>query len=169
VIEKLPMIWIILVIVAAIVGYEIVEQSNADSLPDGTSSGNGFIDAFAQAIAGQENVDSSANNPGALSAGDVDSSNIVGTFNSAGVVIINDIQNGWSALFSKLQNIMSGASTVFNPGMTIQQFVGTYTTGNPDDDSDATNNYAQGVADSLGVTTDTTLSDAQADYDSGGN
>jgi len=122
------------------------------------SSGNGFIDALASAIARAENVDATANNPGALTSGDVPSGNIAGTFNDAGVVIVDSIENGWNALFSKLQNIFSGNSSVYSPDMTISEFAQTYTGGNNSD------TWAQSVASDLGVTPDTTLADAEANY-----
>jgi hypothetical protein len=160
------MVFIIAIIVGAFLVYEVVESQMNSTLPDGTSSGSDFIDTLAQSIASNENVDGSANNPGALSAGDVPGGQVIGQFNSAGVVVIDNLQDGWNALLSKLQNIFSGASSVFSTDMTIQQFAGMYTTGNPNDTSDSTNNYAQGIANDLGVSTDTTLADAQSSYDS---
>jgi hypothetical protein len=136
--------------------YEVVKVSNS-----GTSSGSPFIDALAAAIAKAEGADPSINNPGDLTAGDVDPSNITGTFNNAGVVIIDSVENGWNFLYGKLQNIFSGNSEVYNPSMTISEFAQTYTGG------DNADSWASTVASALGVTPDTTLADAQSQY--GGN
>lgn len=150
------MIWIVALVAGGLLLYEVLKVSNS-----GTSSGNSFIDALAAAIAQAEGADPSINNPGDLTAGDVDSRSITGTFNDAGVVIIDSIENGWNALYSKLQNIFSGNSSVYNPSMTISQFAMTYTGG------DNADSWASTVASALGVTPDTTLADAQAQYSGG--
>lgn len=158
---------VIVILIAAFLLYDFT-YGGASSGSGGTTSGNyggSFIDALSAAIAKMENVDPSANNPGALGAGDVPAGNITGQLNDAGVSLIDTLDNGLSALYTKLTNILSGNSSNYSPDMTIQQFAGMYTTGNPNDNSDETNNYAQGLADSLGVTTDTSLSDAQSQYE----
>jgi len=157
------MIAIIAILVGVFVVYEW-SKSSVSAATSGTSSGNGFLDAFANAIAKAENVDPSANNPGALGSGDVSADNIAGTFNDAGVVIIDSIENGWNALYNKLSNILTGGSSVFSPDMTIKQFAALYTTGDANNDSDEIDNYAQTLADGVGATPDTTLSDAQSGY-----
>ena len=144
----------------ALVVYEVYESMEANG---GTSSGNNFIDAFANAIAQAEGSDPSINNPGDLTAGDVSASNITGVFNSAGVVIIDTAQNGWNALYSKLGNIFSGVSSVYSPDETLSQFAETYTGG------DNAAQWAQSVADSLGVSVDDTLADIQANFSGGGS
>jgi hypothetical protein len=147
-------IWILAI---AVVIFVLVE-ANAMSGSTGPGSGNSFIDALANAIADAEGSDPSINNPGDLTAGDVDASNVTGIFNNAGVVIIDTLENGWNALYTKLQNIMSGASSVYSPSMTIAQLAQTYTGG------DNADGWAQTVADDLGVSTDTTLADAASNY-----
>jgi hypothetical protein len=157
-------IWLLALGALFFVGYEVyVAEQNAGN--GGTSSGNSFIDALANAIANAEGSDPSINNPGDLTGGDFNPSNVVGTFNSAGVAIVDTIQNGWSALYNKLSNILNGGSSVYSPDMTISDFANTYTGG------DNAASWAQSVADALGVTVDTTLSDAQAIFngDSGGD
>lgn len=122
------------------------------------TSGNDFTTALANAIATAENSPASSNNPGSLGAGDVASENIVGRLNSAGVVLIDTIENGWTALRNKLDNILSGNSNVYSPDMTISQFAQVYTGG------DNADGWASTVANKLGVTTDTTLEDAEAQF-----
>lgn len=131
------------------------------------TSGNDFTTALANAIAKAEGTSPTANNPGSLTSGDVPAENITGTFNAAGVVVIDTLENGWNFLKAKLQNILDGNSNVYSPDLTIQQFSALYTTGDVNNSSPAVNNYAQSVADSLGVSTDTTLSDAEAAYNGG--
>jgi hypothetical protein len=150
--EVCLVVWIIAIVVVI---FFLVETNMSAT---GPGSGNSFIDALANAIANAEGSDPSINNPGDLTAGDVPGSNITGTFNSAGVVIIDTLQNGWNALYTKLQSIMSGNSTVYSPDMTISELAQTYTGG------DNADSWASSVAQSLGVSTDTTLSDAASDY-----
>lgn len=125
------------------------------------SDGGDFVSAFANAIAKAEGTSSTANNPGSLTAGDVPDDSILGVFNSAGVVIINTIENGWNFLKNKLQNILDGNSTVYSPDMTISEFANTYTGG------DNADGWANTVAGELGVSTDTTLAQAEAQYNGG--
>jgi hypothetical protein len=144
------MVWIFAIAAFAFLAYEVYMNR--------TAPGTGFISALASAIAKAEGSDSSINNPGDLTSGDVPAENITGVFNSAGVVIIDTIENGWAALTKKLENIMSGNSSVYSPDMTISEFAQIYTGG------DNADSWANSVAGSLGVTPDTTLSEAQAQY-----
>jgi hypothetical protein len=144
-------------IIAAVIALVFIFGDSGGSV-SGPNSGNPFIDALANAIAKAEGANPSINNPGDLTSGDVPSGQQTGVFNSAGVAIIDTIENGWNALTSKLSNILSGNSSVYNPDMTISQLAQTYTGG---DNSDA---WASTVAGQLGVTPDTTLSDAQSSY-----
>ncbi len=126
--------------------------------PQMNDDGTDFTTALANAIAKAEGGGSANNNPGSLTAGDVPSDSIVGTFNSAGVVIIDSLENGWNYLYRKLNNILSGNSNVYSPDMTISQFAQTYTGG------DNATGWANTVANQLGVTPDTTLAEAQEQY-----
>jgi hypothetical protein len=153
------MIWILGLGIGAFLLYEIYSASGND----GTTSGNSFIDAFANAIAKAEGSDPSINNPGDLTAGDFDPSQVTGTFNAAGVAIVDTLQNGWQALYTKLQNVLSGASSVYSPSMTISEFAQVYTGG------DNAAEWAESVASSLGVTVDTTIADAEAEFTGSGN
>jgi hypothetical protein len=147
-------VWIIALAVLDVVAYEVffvMERS-------GTSSGDPFIDAFAAAIAEAEGANPLINNPGDLTAGDVPAANITGVYNAAGVVKIDTLSNGWAFLYAKLQKDLSGQSEVFSPSMTISQYAQEYTGG------DNADSWASSVAKSLGVSTDTTLSDAQEQF-----
>lgn len=147
------------ILVVAFLGYEYMQNENSGGPGSGgPTSGNPFIDALANAIAKAEGANSTINNPGDLTAGDVPSEQVTGTFNNAGVVIIDSLENGWQALLNKLGNIMNGLSSVYSPDMTISQLAQTYTGG------DNADGWAQTVASELGVTPDTTLSDAASQY-----
>lgn len=146
----------LLIIVIVVVAVVVMEQNSSGGAP-----GNDFISALSTAIANAEGSNPDINNPGDLTTGDVPAEQTTGVFNSAGVAIIDTIENGWTALRNKLENIFNGNSSVYSPDMTISEFAQTYTGG------DNADGWAQSVADSLGVTPDTTLADAQAQY--GGN
>lgn len=135
------------------VGY-LLSLNGAGSVQTPTN----FIQALANAIAKAEGANPSINNPGDLSSGDFPAAHVTGIFNSAGVAIVDTLENGWAALYNKLSNIFSGNSAVYSPSMTISQFAQTYTGG---DNAQA---WANTVAGELGVTPDTTLADAQAQY-----
>lgn len=149
-----------LLIVAVLV---LIAYAGYEATMAGPSSSNPFVNALANAIAKAEGANPSINNPGDLTSGDVPSGSITGVFNSAGVVIISDLQTGWDALTQKLENILNGNSSVYSPDMTISQLAQTYTGG---DNADA---WASTVSSELGVTPDTTLSDAEAQYSAGGS
>lgn len=117
-----------------------------------------FVDALAAAIAKAEGANPTINNPGDLTAGDVHSANIVGTFNAAGVVIIDTLENGWTFLKNKLERVMGGKSDVYNPNMTIGEFAQVYTGG------DNASGWATVVSSELGVSVDTTLAQAAQQY-----
>src|SRR5271154_4158145 len=114
---------VLVVIIAAVLALVFISDSGDDM--SGPNSGNSFIDALANAIAKAEGANSSINNPGDLTSGDVPASQQTGIFNSAGVAIIDTIENGWAALTSKLQNILNGNSTTYSPDMTISQLAQT--------------------------------------------
>lgn len=117
-----------------------------------------FVQALADAIAKAEGANPSINNPGDLTGGDVPQAHQTGVFNAAGVVKIDTLQNGWNALFAKLSNIMNGNSAIYSPDMTIDELSVVYT-GN--DNAAA---WASTVASQLGVTTDTTIRQAQQGF-----
>jgi hypothetical protein len=126
------------------------------------TDGGDFVSALANAIAKAEGTSATANNPGSLTSGDVPDDSILGIFNSAGVVIIDTLENGWNFLKNKLQNILDGNSSVYSPNMTISEFAQTYTGG------DNADGWANTVANELGVSTDTTLAQAEAQYNGAG-
>jgi hypothetical protein len=154
--------FIIIGLVAALFWYAYT-QGGASGGMAGPMSSDPFVNALANAIATAENANPSINNPGDLTAGDVNTDNITGVFNSAGVVIVSDIQTGWNALTAKLERILAGNSQNYSPDMTISDLANTYT-GNQNAEG-----WADTVSSQLGVTPDTTLADAQAQYDGGDN
>lgn len=81
------------------------------------------------------------NNPGALMNG-----NSPATYNSW--------EDGYNALLNQLSKAISGNSSYYDPSMSLQDFVNTYT-GTP---TGASNNYAPSLANTLGVDTDTPIS-----------
>jgi hypothetical protein len=151
------MIWLLAFVALLLILGEIDTSQTAP-----ISSGNSFIDALANAIAKAEGANPSINNPGDLTTGDVPGANVSGVFNSAGVAIIDTLENGWTFLFNKLQNIFNGTSDVYSPDMTISEFASTYTGGSNAD------SWAQSIADSFGTTVDTTLADLQSGFNGGG-
>ena len=111
------------------------------------------LQALAQAIAAAENSPvAQTNNPGDLALGDVGN----GVFNSAGVSIFSTIEEGWNALYNELNLIVTGASKYYSPSMTIAELAQQWTGG------DNAAGWAQTVAQSLGVTVNTTIADALA-------
>jgi hypothetical protein len=102
------------------------------------------IDSLAAAIAREENVNPAYNNPGGLSgAGDT------GTSFGAGLGIYSTPQAGMSALEKQLALDASGASSVYSPDETLQQYMQTYTGGNA--------NAGTVVGSILGVPSSTTI------------
>src|SRR5271168_3515296 len=92
---------------------------------------------LAAAIAREENVNPSYNNPGAIMSG--------GTLNT-----YDTPEEGESALENLLQNAISGNSKYYNPNESIQDFENTYTGGDT--------NAGSNVASFLGVPSSTPIS-----------
>lgn len=101
-----------------------------------SSNVNTSVQLFAQAIATAEgffaqgaspNIPQQANNPGDLTAGDVDDTGIY-IVASGGIQIIQyaTVDDGWTALYQKLNNILNGLSQSYNSNMTLAQFAQTY-------------------------------------------
>lgn len=134
------------IVVVVGIGLLLMNSSAPSDGSGETTAAPGLI-ALAQAIARQENVAASANNPGALALGDQGN----GVLNSAGVTIFSTFQQGWNALLNELTKVEDGAAKYLNPNMTLAQFAETWTGG---DQSAA---WAENVASFLGVTTDTTI------------
>jgi hypothetical protein len=112
------------------------------------------VQAIAKAIARAEgfyvqgSVPQRANNPGDLKEGDkgyglIDDKTV---FPSPG--------QGWNALYAQVQAILDNRSKYYNSGMTIAEIGMVYSGGDP--------NWAQNVADTLGVDTETPIGQVSA-------
>jgi len=142
--------------VASFVVYEVfnVATLNTDQWPEAP---NASVRALAIAIAGAENS-GAQNNPGSLTTGDVPDEYIVGTFNSAGVVNIDTLEHGVNALYSKIERIQSGQSSVFSLQLPLLNFAALYTTGDANNtDSPEVQGYANSLSQTLGMDSDSTL------------
>lgn len=123
--------------------YGIVSSpSFLDALVGAVSQGvtaiinNGYsqkIVTFADAIAHAEgygpvgNVPTRANNPGDLSKGDFgDTGKYLIAGDGEQVIQYATAQDGFNALYEKLQNIADGNSSVYSPSMTIAQMAAKY-------------------------------------------
>lgn len=112
------------------------------------------VDSLAQAIAREEgfnagSVGTSANNPGDLELGDVG----YGTITAAGgnkITVFGSLQDGWNALTNMLTKDVTGGSSVYTPNESINDFMTTYSGGNP--------NAGQTTANILGVPASTPIS-----------
>jgi hypothetical protein len=70
-------------------------------------------------------------------------------------VVYSSIAEGWQALYALVYKMFYGGSLYYNPTMTISQVAYYYADGK--DDPDGAANWAQNVANYMGVTPDTTL------------
>lgn len=155
--------WIVIAaVVALIIVYELV---NGLSVGDTESDGSGGDSApsgdlasqILSAISGFENVGSSHNNPGGLSTA-VDGTMVPNTYDSPG--------EGAAAALGLIAKKLAEF-----PAITVQQFVNLWQSGklNPTDPqyADALKNYAQHVADELGLGVNDPISDADSGGDGG--
>jgi len=117
---------------------------------------NAVVGAIAIAIAtaegfftGAGSVPFDQNNPGDLT----DYADLYGA-NANGITIFPSIEAGWNALYEKIQNILSGASSVYSPDMSLSELGAIWSGGD--------SNWASNVAAALGTSTDTTLGDYAA-------
>jgi hypothetical protein len=69
-----------------------------------------------------------------------------------GFAVFDSYENGWTALLNQLWIAFNGQSHVYSPSDTIESFFAKYSEGD-------TTSYAAFVADRLGVSPDTRLSD----------
>ena len=117
------------------------------------------VSLLAQAIATAEGFFSSnpnvvprrAHNPGDLTRSFGQATD--GVANSEGVLIFTDDDAGWSALKAEATAMLTGASHIYSPVMTLRAIAAKYT-GN--DNSDA---WAENAASVLGISADQTLKD----------
>lgn len=140
--DKTDWFWIIAGIgIIAAIGGGLAAVSNVPGIPD-------IVSRFANAIAKAEGffVGGSRaqrnNNPGDIESG--------GQF-----VVYSSITEGWQALYDQVHKMFYGGSLYYNPTMTIRQVGFIYADGQNDPTGAA--NWAQNVADALGVSPDTTL------------
>jgi hypothetical protein len=70
--------------------------------------------------------------------------------------VFNTPQEWFSALVAKIQNIQNGWSQVYSPDMTISQYIGVYA---PASDNNNVSAYANSIAKDLWVSTDTKISE----------
>lgn len=119
----------------------------------------GKVDLLAKAIATAEGFFSSnpnvvprrAHNPGDLTRSFGQTTD--GVANSEGVLIFTNDDAGWSALKAQCTAMLTGASHVYSPAMTLRAVAAKYT-GN--DNSDA---WAENAGTVLGISPDQTLKD----------
>jgi hypothetical protein len=138
--------------------------TNAE-IGDVISGGSGMpvtpdkIDLLARAIATAEGWTNSnpnviprrAHNPGDLTR--AFGQDTIGVANSAGVLEFSDDNAGWSALKAEVTAMLTGASHVYSPTMTLRQVAAKYTGG------DAADSWAANAARVLGISPDQTLKD----------
>lgn len=132
------------------------QNQNDSSIPPAP---NAVVGAIAQAIATAEGYFVSGsrpannNNPGDIS--DLTMGEITATGSDAGgLSIFASISDGWNALYAKIQNILSGQSSVYSPDASLSTIGNTWSDGDP--------NWAANVASSLGVSPDNSLNDVVA-------
>jgi hypothetical protein len=142
----------------AVAGAVVVLLLLLRKLLEGAGMNGDKVKALAEAIARAEGFYASgnplprrANNPGDVTGADGGGYPTSGVANSAGVLIFQNVADGWDALYKKLTRIASGQSHVYTLDMTIADLAQKYTGG------DNAGAWAQNVADALNITTDTTL------------
>lgn len=131
------------------------DLDNWKDADDGSNSFENNLTRFMLGIAKAEGygipgaIPTVANNPGDLtsSLGFQETGSKLG---SAGIVEFINRDNGWAALEHELRLALSGKSTVYNPGMTLQDFANKYTATQPEE-------WARNVANTSGFPVDTPL------------
>jgi hypothetical protein len=109
-----------------------------------------IVRRFSQAIATAEgffvngSIPQKNNNPGDIMA-------------HGHYVVYSSIEEGWQALYAQVYKMFYGGSMYYNPTMTISQVAFYYANGANDPTGAA--NWANNVADYMGVTPDTTLNE----------
>jgi len=138
-----------------IVGVIVSEsQINASSAPaNQPNPPNAVVGAIANAIAtaegfftGAGSVPFDQNNPGDLS----DYADLYGA-NANGITIFPTIEAGWNALYEKIENILSGASSTYSADSPLSVLGSIWSGGDP--------NWASNVASELGISSDQSLND----------
>ena len=118
------------------------------------SSGDDFIDQLANGIAKAEGYyvplsrASKNNNPGNIT--DRNIGGVVATgADYGGLSIFASPQDGWTALYAKLRNIINGGSTTFPLSFTIYQLAWTWTGGDAANTPGSTQGWADTVSSTL--------------------
>jgi len=104
---------------------------------------------LAKAISIAENSPPGWHNPGSLTGADAGSFQTNGFGNAEGVWKFVRMEDGWSALFIKVNRMLVGKSSVYPLTLTLEQVGLKYSSGNPD--------WSKNVAEYLGVPVTTTL------------
>ena len=104
---------------------------------------------FAKAIAVAENSPVAWNNPGSLTGTDAGSFATCGFGNAEGVWKFVNAEDGWNALYIKVDRIFRGKSTIYPLSMTVEQFGLRYSGGDP--------NEGKNIASYLGIDPASTL------------
>jgi hypothetical protein len=145
---------LIIIFAAAVLIYASFSYQGGSSMS--TTAGTG-VQLLAEAIAVAEGfyipgtIPNRANNPGDLTKGDFGDTGVYITA-KGGVQIIQyaSVQDGWNALYQKLQNIANGGSSVYSPDMTLGQFINTFSGG-------GSTGYVNSILSTTGATQDTPL------------
>lgn len=137
------------VIIAVVLGAAIFLMVEG-SMPSST------VEKIAVAIARAEgfyvtgSIPQRAKNPGDLERGDIGYGTI------SGKTVYPDILSGWNALYAQIRGMLDGSSAIYGPDWTIQDVANMYVSGQDTPTPDSTA-WANNVASTLGVTTDTPI------------
>jgi len=113
------------------------------------------VQLLAKAIAAAEGfgiagaIPTLANNPGDIT--DTGYPGDTGQTLGGGIRVFDTVQDGWNALYDKIENWFSGNSTVYPASATLAQVGATYSNGDP--------NWATNVAAALDVDPSVTLAE----------
>jgi hypothetical protein len=122
-------------------------MSTLPQLPGLSPLGNAIANAEGFNVPGS--IPNTLNNPG-----DIQDSN--GNF-----LNFNTLTDGASYLQNMINGWFSGSSSLYNPSMTLQQTANTYVNGNSNTQTQGSTNWANNVAQALGLTPNSTLGQAQ--------
>jgi hypothetical protein len=98
---------------------------------------SGAVIKFSLVAAAVENSDPAWNNPGDLTGMDSGQFQTNGFGNSEGVWKFVNIDDGWTALFMKINRVFSDKSSIYPLTMTLEQFGTRYSGGDPNWGRDA--------------------------------
>lgn len=145
---------IILILIIVIILY--YESSN---MTNGSMGFSAAIVAFAQAIAYSEGfytpgtVPYRANNPGDLTKGDIgDTGQYITASGGIVIIVFPDADSGWNALYTKLQRIADGISSVYDSDMSLSDFASEYS-------GDKTGSYLNSLISKIGYDANTSIGD----------